>query len=289
MSYLLAIDVGGTSMKGGLVHEQDILTAATSRPTTTHPAGPVAAVRDLTAELALAGQAYFGHPPHALALAVPGVVEDNVARYSATLGWRDVPAEAFSALDHVPVVLSNDVLAAGLAEAAFTPEQDFLFLAIGTSIAGALFLDGKPYGTSLTGQLGHSPVYPGGRLCPCGQRGCLAAYASASAIATEYGAPHAAAVAEALVAGSERAERVWRTAVDALALSLAGYTLTLNPQAVIVGGGLALSGELLLEPLRGALAQRLSFHTSPEVRTGRLGQNAGVLGAARLARRASPR
>lgn len=323
MTYVVAIDVGGTSMKGGLVTEQGGVTAAETRPTrradTGHGAATAAAalagavagssvagavaaatadaavagVRAFAADLAATGTALYGQAPRAVGLAVPGLVEQGVARYSAVLGWRDIPAADFCDLD-VPLALANDVQAAGLAEASVTRESDFLFLAIGTSIAGAVFLGGEMYGTSLSGQIGHTPVRPDGRPCPCGQLGCLAAYASASAVAAGYGTTRAAeaagtsgaaAVAEAVAAGDRRATEVWDEAVEALALALASYTLTLAPQAIVIGGGLAQSGDLLLAPLRRRLAARLTFRDAPPIRASRLGMRAGVLGAALLAQR----
>ncbi|GAA5049828.1 glucokinase [Thermocatellispora tengchongensis] len=280
-SYVVAIDVGGTGMKGGLVTDDGEIALHRHRPT--DRAAPVAGVRAFAAELAALGAAHFGHGPRAAGLAVPGLVEDGVARYSATLGWRDVPAAEFCDLD-VPVALGHDVHAAGLAEAEHAPERDFLLLPIGTSIAGAMVLRGRPYASTLAGQIGHIPVWPDGEACPCGQRGCLAAYASAGAIAARYGTPGAAEVARAVAAGEPRAGAVWARAVEALALALATYTLILDPAAIVIGGGLARSGDLLLAPLRDRLAARLAFRDPPALRASALGTRAGVLGAAMLTR-----
>ncbi len=286
-AYVVAIDVGGTDMKGGLVTGEGTDPVLVSRPT--DRADPVAGIRAFAAELAALGAERYGHGPHAVGLAVPGPVDSvrQVARYSATLGWRDVPAAAFCDLP-VPVVIGNDVQVAGLAEAAHAPETDLLFLPIGTSIAGAMVIRGEPYATTLSGQIGHIPVHPGGRPCPCGQSGCLAAYSSASAIAADYGVPSAAEVARAVAAGDPRAARVWAGAIDTLALALATYTLILDPAAIVIAGGLAESGDLLLAPLRTRLAAALTFRPPPHVRVSTLGMRAGVLGAAALARAASP-
>jgi glucokinase len=281
--YVVAIDVGGTDMKGGLVPGDRA--DAVLRRSPTERADPVAGIRAFVAELAALGAERYGHGPHAVGLAVPGPVdtERQVARYSATLGWRDVPAAAFCDLP-VPVAIGNDVQTAGLAEAGHAPETDFLFLPIGTSIAGAMIIRGEPYATTLSGQIGHIPVHPGGRPCPCGQRGCLAAYSSASAIAADYGAPAAVEVARAVAAGDPRAALVWAGAVDTLALALATYTLILDPAAIVIGGGLAESGDLLLAPLRTRLAAALTFRPPPRLRASALGMRAGLLGAAALAR-----
>lgn len=280
MSYVIAIDVGGTAMKAGLVGDTGDVELFRSRPT--ERSRPVSGVRAFARELAALGADRHGCGPRAVGLAVPGLVEDRIARYSAALGWRDVPATDFCDLD-VPVALGHDVHAAGLAEAEHTREADFLLLPIGTGIAGAIILGGTPYATTLSGQIGHIPVWPGGRPCPCGQRGCLSAYASASAIASGYGTRGASEVARAVAMGDPRALRVWDEAVEALALALATYTLLLDPAAIVIGGGLAESGDLLLEPLRERLAAKLTFREAPPLRTSGLGMRAGVLGAAKLA------
>ncbi|WP_188187672.1 ROK family protein [Nonomuraea sp. SYSU D8015] len=283
MEYVAAIDVGGTTMKGGLVARDGTILRRERRPTP-RAEGPdrvIAAISAFVSDLCRAG-------PVAVGLAVPGLVTDTHAVYSAAFGWRDVPVSAFADVD-LPVALGHDVRAAGEAELAYgAGGRDVLFVPIGTGIAGAVVLSGSLYGGAAgwAGQIGHIPVRPDGLPCGCGQRGCLAAYASAGAVAARCGETSAEPVVRRVMEGDEAAVAVWAEAVEALALALATYTLLLDPALIVIGGGLSLAGDALLDPLRARLRERLAFRPAPAVRASRLGTNAGLLGAGLLGWRA---
>ncbi|MFD0665271.1 ROK family protein [Thermocatellispora tengchongensis] len=197
--------------------------------------------------------------PAGIGIVVPGLVTDDAARYSANIGWRDVPAGAFTppSAAGVPIRLGHDVRTAGLAESVLGTGRDlsdFLFLPIGTGIAGAMIIQDAPYAgaTGWAGEIGHIPVFPGGETCACGQTGCLETYASASAIPRRYthktGIPATTAEVIAAAPTDPAAQEVWTDALEALSLALATYTLLLDPAAIIVGGGLSQAGETLLTP-----------------------------------------
>jgi glucokinase len=304
-SAVIAIDIGGTSMKGALVGPDGAVLRASEAATPV--LGSVdntvlASILAYAGELAEEAVAVTGRGPVAAGFGVPGVLDEarGVARYAANLGWRDVPlrAEASRALG-VPAVIGHDVRTAALAEARFGAARgqgDFLYLAIGTGIAGALFVGGRAYAgvSARGGELGHAPVGAAvagsPEACRCGQDGCLEAYASAAAIQRRYAArggdPTVATpeIVERASTGAEALARtVWTEAVDALATALAWYTLVLDPALVVIGGGLAAAGEALFAPVRACLADRLAFREPPPVRPGELGQHAGRLGAAVLA------
>ncbi|WP_043629419.1 ROK family protein [Nonomuraea candida] len=327
MEYVVAVDVGGTTMKGGFVAHDGTILHVERRPTP-RSGGPervIAAVASFVADLAAtsppatsppatsppatsppatsppATSPHGGGRPAAVGLVVPGLVTPTHAVFSAAFGWRDVPVSAFAAVD-LPVALGHDVRAAGEAELAFGRSGDaagdaagyaagehVLYLPIGTGIAGAVVLSGALYGGAggWAGQIGHIPVWPDGLACGCGQRGCLGAYAGGAAIAARCGADGAEEVARRVLAGDSRAVEVWQEAVEALAVALATYTLLLDPAAIVIGGGVSRAGETLLAPLRERLAGRLAFRAAPEVRASPLGPDAGLLGAALLARRAA--
>uniref|UniRef100_UPI001C5E926F ROK family protein n=1 Tax=Nonomuraea rhizosphaerae TaxID=2665663 RepID=UPI001C5E926F len=109
------------------------------------------------------------------------------------------------------------------------------------------------------------------------------------AIAARCGEVSAADVVRRVAAGDAQAVRVWDEAVEALSLALATYTLLLDPALVVIGGGLALAGDALLDPLRGRLSARLAFRHPPALRVSRLGVHAGLLGAGLLGWRAFDR
>ncbi|MEV4170947.1 ROK family protein [Nonomuraea sp. NPDC049709] len=287
MDYVAAIDLGGTTMKGGYIARDGTILDFYRRPTP-RAEGPdrvIAAVSAFVADLA---RPRGGARPLAVGLAVPGLVTPTHAVFSAAFGWRDVPAAAFTDVD-LPVALGHDVRSAGEAELAYgAGGADVLYLPIGTGIAGAVVLSGALYGGAggWAGQIGHVPVRPDGLPCGCGQRGCLAAYASGSAVAARCGVASAEEVVRLAASGDPRAVEVWGEAVEALALALATYTLVLDPAAVVVGGGVSLAGDALIVPLRERLAARLGFRPAPEVRVSELGVLAGLRGAGLLGWRA---
>jgi glucokinase len=301
--WVAALDVGGTAMKGALVGPDGATRYPLRRPTP-HRQGPGAvvdaaggALRELLEdarrerlEVAAAG------------VAVPGIVDEarGVAVFSANLGWRDLPLRALlEARTGLPVGLGHDVRAGALAEAtlgAARGEADVLFVPVGAGIATAAIVDGRLLvAGGYAGELGHLQVDPDGEPCGCGGRGCLETVASGAALARRYAAragrpvAGAAAVAERVRAGDPDAEAVWADAVAALAQGLAAAVALLGSRLVVVGGGLAGARDLLLRPLTEALPARLSPGSTrvPRLVLAALGDQAGCLGAALLARGAT--
>ncbi|MEU8249961.1 ROK family protein [Nonomuraea sp. NPDC048916] len=293
-SFVVALDVGGTSMKGGLVSESGavLLSERRATPREDGPDAVVAAIRGFIDHLAASGDGV----PAGVGLAVPGLVSADTALYATNLGWRDVPATAFSALD-APVMLGHDVRTGGLAESVLGAGRgipDFLFLPIGTGIAGAMILQGEPYGgaSGWGGEIGHIPVFPDGEQCACGQFGCLETYASAASVGRRYGlrAGLEGVRAEQVVCSDDpMAVEVWDEAVEALSVALATYTLLLDPTMIVLGGGLAEAGPALFDPVGTRLVKRLAFRDAPPLVPAALGVDAGMLGAALLGWRAAGR
>jgi glucokinase len=237
-----------------------------------------------------------GRAATALGLAVPGIVDERagLARLSANLGWVDVPvAGTVAGQLELPVALGQDVRAGGLAESrlgAARGAANAVFVPIGTGIGAAVLADGRIVTAGgHAGELGHLRVDRDGDPCPCGARGCLETVASAAAIARRYaqrsGRPTdgAADVVRALSDEDPVALQVWQEAVAALAEALAACVTLLGPEVLIVGGGLARSGEVLLAPLREQLEERLTFQRRPRLALAALGDQAGCVGAGLLA------
>ncbi|GGZ95661.1 sugar kinase [Streptomyces echinoruber] len=301
MEHVIALDVGGTGMKAALVGVDGAVLHRERRATGREhgPDAVVEAVLGFAADLRAHGERRFGVPAAAAGIAVPGIVDETrgIAAYAANLGWRDVPLrDLLSArLGGVPVALGHDVRTGGLAEGrlgAGRGARRFLFVALGTGVAGAIGLDGRVEAGAhgFAGEIGHIVVRPRGLACPCGQHGCLERYASAAAVGRAWaeagGDPDAdaAGCARAVAAGDARARAVWRTAVDALADGLVTALTLLDPAVIVVGGGLAEAGDVLLSPLRAAVRDRVTFQKLPPVVPAALGDAAGCLGAALLAR-----
>ncbi|WP_425581233.1 ROK family protein [Streptomyces sodiiphilus] len=278
---------------GTVLHE-----ARRATPRERGPRAALSAVLGFADGLRAAGRERFGGEPAAAGVAVPGLVDEagGTVRFSANLGWRDVPLRRLLAdrLDGLPVGLGHDVRSGGLAEArqgAGAGVDRFLFVALGTGVSGAIGIEGRVEGGAHggAGEIGHLVVRPGGEQCGCGQRGCLETLASAAAVGRAWSAAcgdpaaDAADAARAVAAGDPRAVAVWQRAVDALADGLIVTVTLLDPATVIVGGGLAEAGDTLLTPLRKALADRVTFQRLPTVVPAALGDLAGCLGAGILA------
>ncbi|MDT9697113.1 ROK family protein [Streptomyces sp. P17] len=299
MRHVIALDVGGTGMKAALVGADGALLHQARRPTGRErgPDAVVAGILGFAAELRAHGAQTFGEPAAAAGLAVPGIVDEasGVAAYSANLGWRDVPLRELIRTElGIPAALGHDVRTGGLAEGrigAGRGADRFLFVALGTGIAGAIGVEGRVEAGAhgFAGEIGHVVVRPGGPACPCGQRGCLERLASAAAVseawATASGNPDADAAdcAKAVASGDPNAVRVWQEAIDALADGLVTALTLLDPRTLIIGGGLAEAGETLFTPLRDAVRRRVTFQKLPEIVPAALGDTAGCLGAGLLA------
>ncbi|WP_405858982.1 ROK family protein [Streptomyces sp. NBC_00090] len=296
MPHVIALDVGGTVMRAALVG-LDGAVLYEERRAAAPGSGPAAvpeAVLGFAADLRAHGRRHFGTAAEAAGVAgfvVRGAVP------AVDLGRRDVPLrERLSRrLGGTPVALDHAVRACGLAEGRLGAGRGtgrFLFVSLGTGIAGAIGIDGRieTGARGRAGDIGHIVVRPGGPACGCGGHGCLETLASTAAIGRAWAvasadpAADAAACADAVATGGEVAAGVWRTAVDALADGLVTALTVLDPGTLIIGGGLAEAGETLFAPLRAAVEERVTFQRPPVIVPAALGDTAGCLGAALLAR-----
>lgn len=266
------------------------------------PEAVMATVLEYAAErVAAAGES--GESVGAVGVASCGLVDETAGLgiFSAALGWRDMPLrQRLTDRLGLPVALGHDVRAGGLAEARLGAGRDhdvFLFMPIGTGVGATVVINGRPFvgGHWRAVELGHVVIRPGGDACSCGQRGCLDTLVGGLAVVRRYrmlanlptrsGAEilDAAEVARRAADEDPAAVQVWTEAVDALADVVTMAVTLFDPSAVVVGGGLGRSGELLLGPLRDGVARRLSFQVMPEIIGAKLGDEAGCIGAGLLA------
>lgn len=290
---VLAVDVGGTGLKGAVVDPAGSTLSVRHRPTRVEGRAPEDSLRELLALLAedarLAGTA-----PVAVGVVTPGTVDEDTGTvvYASNLGWRRHPLRAtLEDVTGLPVAVGHDARAAGRAEhLASGTSGSFAFVPIGTGIAAALVVGGRAIAgaAGAAGEFGHVVVHAGGEPCPCGQRGCLEAYAAGAAVIRRYlarggrGARSTAEVVGRLGADAD-ADAVWREAVDALALAVHGLTMLFDPAEVVLGGGVSLAGRSLLDPLEAALRELFVWRDPPPLTTARWGTDAGRAGAALLA------
>ncbi len=295
---VLALDVGGTTIKAGLASLTGDMVHRIRRDTG-REAGVAALVANIlrVAEELAEDAVRLGYEPLAAGVVVPGVVDEDrgIAIDASNIGWRDVPLRQML-VDHLhmPVYLGHDVRAGALAEVRLGAARgcrSCAFLPIGTGIGGAWVIDGSPYtgANFAAAEVGHIVVRPGGDQCVCGRVGCLETLASASAIARRYGelsgraVDGAAAVADLVRMGDPIAVGVWGDAVHALADALETVSTLLDPELIVLGGGLSHAGDLLSGPLRQRLAERYSALSSPPLVHASLGDEAGCVGAALFA------
>jgi glucokinase len=247
-------------------------------------------------------------------------VTRTVVMFSPHLDWRREPLRARVAERiRIPVVVDNDANTMALAECRFGAGRGHRFVlcvTLGTGIGGALVLDNRVYrgANGMAGEFGHVQVVPDGRWCECGNRGCWEQYASGNALVRDArelvrSASPMAHHLRGLVGGdADRLEgpQITQAARDGdplsvelladvgrwLGVGLAGMTAAFDPGCIVVGGGLSEAGELLIAPTRQAFSRSLTgrgHREEPAIVKAELGPNAGVIGAADMARSAARR
>jgi glucokinase len=309
--YAIGIDIGGTKIAGALVSESGEILRELKIPT---PAKNPAAIAD--AVVSLVEQLAEGEPVLAVGVAAAGFVDAERAHivYAPNLSWRNEPfKETLSSRLGVPVFIENDANAAGWAEYRFGAGVGFshmVMLTIGTGVGGAIIVDGHMLrgGFGIAAELGHMNVVPDGTLCGCGQKGCLESYGSGTALLNaakklaSSGEQRGARLAEleakvGTLTGAEVYQAILERDAGALDLlsdlgsllgrSVASICAVLDPELVVIGGGVSEAGDLLLEPIRKAFLEHLparGFRPELRIEAAQLVNDAGVVGAADLAR-----
>ncbi len=286
----LGVDVGGTYTKWVLLdRDAEPAVVAEGRVATHAELGPAAAL-DRIAELVRRTMDEAG-PVDRLGVGMPGPLDLERGRtvFLANLpGWEDAPVvEPLEGRLGLPVGLINDARAFTLAElelGAGRGCEQLVGFTVGTGIGGGVVVCGRLllHLNGTVGELGHQTVIPDGPPCGCGSRGCLEQLASGPAIARAAGMPTAEAVVEAARAGERDATEALARAGTYLGIGIANVVLALGPERVVVGGGVAAAGELLLEPARRELRRRVTMMPLERIAVvpAELGARAGAIGAA---------
>jgi len=295
MALIAGIDVGGTRVKSMLSAPDGSVLLSHSASTPERPGeGVVDVIADTVAVLLESARAEgIDGVLAAVGAVVPGLVDEatGTATWSANLGWRDLPLrQRLQERFDVPVATGHDVRAGLLAEfhhGAARGAPDALFVALGTGIASALLAGGRVVaGSEWTGEVGHVTVERDGPMCGCGRHGCLEAVASAAALGRAWRALGNEGDAESLVRavedGDPAAIRIWRGAIEHLVQVIAPVCAAAGTRLLLLGGGLALAGATLLDPLRDRLVHTLG-HERVTVTQAALGDRAAALGATLLA------
>ncbi|MEU3960281.1 ROK family protein [Streptomyces buecherae] len=301
-----ALDIGGTKIAGALVRGTGALTVRARRATPARASGPtvMAAVRAVLDELAASPQ---WSRVVAVGIGSAGPVDASVGTVSPVNipGWREYPlvSQVRQAVGGLPVTLVGDGVAMAAAEhwqGAARGCANALCMVVSTGVGGGLILNGRPHlgPTGNAGHIGHISVDLDGDPCPCGSQGCVERIASGPNIASRAVAggwragpegAGAAAVAAAARAGDPVARASYERAAQALAAGIAATATLVEVELAVIGGGVAGADEVLFAPLRRALRDyaRLSFVRELSVVPAQMGTDAGLVGAAAAAARAS--
>ncbi|GAA1811739.1 ROK family glucokinase [Agromyces neolithicus] len=307
--HAIGIDIGGTKIAGAVVDEFGTILRSERVPT---PAG-VAQIEDAVVAMieSLAGDEAVA----AVGVAAAGFIDaaQSTVYYAPNIDWRNEPfREKLEARVGKAVVVDNDANAAGWAEFRFGAGRlvsDMVMLTIGTGVGGAVVAGDRLFrgGFGAGAELGHMRVVPEGIACGCGQRGCLEQYGSGRALLrmanevadaggvgaalararAEHGALDGRLVGALMMQQDPGALTALRELGHWLGQAAASLSAVLDPQRFVFGGGVAEAGELLLEPIREAYAEHLparGYHPEPDFVIAELVNDAGVVGAADLAR-----
>jgi glucokinase len=308
-----SVDLGGTKVAATIARSDGEILTEDRAPTHSHE-GP-AAVLTRIAEMVGGLAERLGSQPAALGMGVPGLVDvgSGITQFLPNLPsqWRGVPVgETLSRALNCPVFLLNDARMATLGEFTFgrgRSAQTMVFLTIGTGIGGGIVVDGElrlgPLGAA--GELGHQTIQRDGPLCGCGNRGCLEALASGPALVGEgvrllesglapilyamVSGDAGAVTPKEMGAAARAGDAAVRDAIARIAgwlgIGIGNIVTALHPDLVVLGGSVAALDDLLLEPVRQTVQERVRMFPvqSVLIERSQLGDNAGLLGGIALA------
>jgi glucokinase len=315
-SHIVGVDLGGTSINVGVVpSEGGTVLGMRSLPTDPERGAKAVvdritgmirdAMKDARREASLPEDAFRG-----IGIGSPGPLDRSTGTILNTpnLGWRNFPLRDLVSNEiGLEAALDNDANAAALGEYWLGAGRDVRHLVavtLGTGIGGGIVVDGEVYhgASDVAGEIGHMTIDSTGRRCNCGNYGCLEAYASGPAIAAraveglesdaasvlpemvddDLSRITAETVYEAIVAGDLYAKEVMRETAKLLGSGIANLINVLNPELVVISGGVTRAGEHLFEPLRAEVRKRAFREAADACRivSSELGDMAGVVGAA---------
>ncbi|NCB62105.1 MAG: ROK family protein [Clostridia bacterium] len=294
----LCFDIGGSKYNVGLMDEGGRILAQSVSPWAAPPTA-----ESVPQELfACADALLAGHPqwrPDVAGATIPGLADPEKGLWieAAFSGIRGLPIRnLIESRYSLPAAIDNDGQACALAERVFgccKGVDDFLYLTVSNGVGGAVVLGGRPYGGCAlgAGEIGHFMVVEDGRLCPCGNRGCLEAHAAGPGISKNYrelGGPSALSareIAQLARKGDPTALETFRLEGRYLGTAISWAVNLLNPAKVIIGGGVSLAFDLFEESLRDTLSRHIyrRANATLAVEPTALGYNGGLYGAAALA------
>lgn len=311
--YQIGVDIGGTSIKIGLVNEDLQIVSRSSIPFPHIGGEGVAAALAAAVRELLASNGLTEADMENIGVVVPGSIDPTgeIVLDAHNLGFHNVPFKKLleAQFPQNAVFLANDADGAALAElgcGAFKGCKTAVLLTLGTGVGGGLILGGKMFsgGCGRGAEIGHMQLVAGGELCTCGVRGCIEAYCSATALIREgikamkahpesslftlSGGDEAALTGKFIIdcakAGDETAKAVFYAYVDYLGSACVSLVHILDPEVIAIGGGICHSGDFLFEPLRKNVLEKCFFDSCGDIVPAVMGNDAGIIGAAMLGR-----
>jgi Transcriptional regulator/sugar kinase len=312
--YQIGFDVGGTNLKVGVVHDNTEIVASRNAA---FPKGETyEKVAELMAELVKDLAKELNIPVtdfKSIGIATAGSIDagGTIILHAHNLGFHDVPMidEMHKHFPEIPVFLANDADAAALAElhaGAFRGKKTAVLLTLGTGVGGGIILGGKMFkgGRGHGNELGHMIIQQGGPICTCGNRGCVESLCTATWLIQqgrksivenpisliyekaegEMNNVTAKIVIDSAKEGDAVAMDIFSTYVDTLSSAITSLAVLLDPEVIALGGGVSLAGEFLFEPIRELVKKKSFFKIYHEIVPAQLGNTAGIIGAAMLAR-----
>lgn len=309
--YFIGVDLGGTNIASALVNKEGEILKEIIIPTEAYkgPEHVITQMKKIIQDLIL-------NAPKAqvsgIGLGIPGLVDIDrgMSLFAGNLGWQNVSIlEEFKKSFHIPLCMDNDVRVATLGEKYFgagSGISNLLCVTLGTGVGSGIIINGKLYrGYSYSaGEIGHITVVKDGLYCNCGNRGCLEMYVSAPGIVRRTikhireghntiiasmidGQPEKitpAIISLASEKGDELAKLIIEETAELLGIGLANYAQLLNPEMIIIGGGVSLMGDKLFIPLREHVRQRSmkTLRDKLQIVPAKLRNKSGMIGAATL-------
>lgn len=309
--HFIGVDLGGTNIASGMVNQEGEILSTAVIPTEAHK-GREYVINNMKKEIHKLIEKAPDSRIDGIGLGIPGLmdIKKGISIFAGNLGWYDVPVmEEFRKEFDVPICMDNDVRVATLGEKYFgagVGVDNLICITLGTGVGSGLILDGRIYrGYSYSaGEFGHISVVKDGLYCNCGNRGCLEMYASAPGIVRrtkKHISEGHYTIITAMVDGDlsrittktisaawEKGDNLARMIIDEtaelLAIGIATYVHLINPELIIIGGGVSLLGDKLFIPLQ----EYFNKHSVKVLRNkvsivpAKLKDEAGIIGAAAL-------
>ncbi|NLC32478.1 MAG: ROK family protein [Clostridiales bacterium] len=313
--YYIGIDLGGTDIKAGIINKNgEVLSKAQTATLANRPYQEVAKDMAMCSLKALEKSSLTLDDIGGIGIGIPGLADNVSGRviFCTNLGWNDIPLrDEVQKYLNLPILIDNDATVAGFAESISGVSRGLhssVFLTLGTGVGGGIVIDGKPWtgAHGVASEIGHLTIEIDGIPCTCGKSGCLERYCSATALKHISGEickfhPECSLmkmakgdsnnitgrmVMDLAKNGDEFALKIFHRYTKNLAIAINTIISFLDPDMIVLGGGISHAGQFLVDAILEKLPDYLMFKTLPysRIALATLGNDAGIIGAAMLSK-----